>query len=319
MNPQRKILPMAPSSIIFLRSRLMAPSRSRFWTRNPRLCAATPAQTSRILTEEELAKQLIPLYWVRMPKILATTAGMHRWVWDLHYTTPLSTRYDYPIAAIPGDTPRQPQGPIALPGQYTVRLTVNGHALPQPLVVTMDPRVPATRDQLALEFQKQQLLASLMTQSTEAITEARSLREQIQKLTGKSPAAPAGDAANSPASKLSGPLADAVSAFEKKLTAILGAGGFGAPPSPSPTLARASGNVAALYGELDRADAAPTAAQLAAMDATEKDFSAVLKQWTDLKSTDLPALNRQLKSANVPELQLASATRSTSEDSNDLE
>jgi photosystem II stability/assembly factor-like uncharacterized protein len=271
-------------------------------------------------TREDLAKELIPLYWIRMPKILSAAAGMHRFVWDLHYSTPLSTRSDYPISAIPGDTPRSPQGPMALPGQYTVRLTVNGHALPQPLVVTMDPRVPATREQLALEFQQQQQLSSLMTQSTEAITQARSLREQIQKLTGKSPTAPAADAANPPASKLSGPLADAVAAFEKKLTAILGGGGgFGAPPSPSPTLARASGNVAALYGELDRADAAPTAAQLAAIDATEKDFSAVLKQWTDLKSTDLPSLNRQLKSANVPELQLASTTRSTSEDSDDIE
>ena len=270
-------------------------------------------------TREELAKELIPLYWLRMPKILSASAGMHRFVWDLHYATPLSTRSDYPISAIPGDTPRSPQGPMALPGQYTVRLTVNGHALPQPLVVTMDPRVPATREQLAVEFQKQQLLASLMTESTEAITQARSLREQIQKLTGKSPAAPAENPANPPASKLSGPLADAVSAFEKKLTGILGAGGFGVPPSPSPTLARASGNVAALYGELDRADAAPTVAQLAAIDATGKDFAAVLKQWTDLKSADLPALNRQLKSANMPELQLASTTRSTSEDSDDIE
>ena len=37
------------------------------------------------ITEDELQKQLIPLYWVRKPRQLSTEAGMHRWVWDLHY------------------------------------------------------------------------------------------------------------------------------------------------------------------------------------------------------------------------------------------
>ena len=52
------------------------------------------------MTEEELQKQLIPLYWVRKWKALSTAAGMHRWVWDLHYAAPTATRHDYPIAAI---------------------------------------------------------------------------------------------------------------------------------------------------------------------------------------------------------------------------
>jgi hypothetical protein len=204
-----------------------------------------------------------------------------------------------------------------------VRLTVNGHVYPEPLIVTMDPRVPASREELARLFEKEQHLASLMTQSTEALTQGRSLREQIQKLTGKSAAAPAENAANPPAAKISGPLADAVSAFEKKLAAVLGGGGgpggFGGGASPSPTLARSSGALAGLYGGIDRADAAPTVAQLAAMDAAEKDFAAVLKQWNDFKSTDLPALNQQLKSANQPELQLAAHIRSSDEDSDDIE
>ena len=68
------------------------------------------------ITEEELQKQLIPLYWVRKPRQLSTEAGMHRWVWDLHYPAPVSTRHDYPIAAIPHDTPRFPLGPTVLPG-----------------------------------------------------------------------------------------------------------------------------------------------------------------------------------------------------------
>ena len=77
-------------------------------------------------SEADLKKQLIPLYWLRPFRALSAEAGMHRWVWDLHYQTPNSLRHEYPIAAIPGDTPRLPLGPTALPGHYTVRLTANG-------------------------------------------------------------------------------------------------------------------------------------------------------------------------------------------------
>ena len=92
---------------------------------------------------EELSRQLIPLYWLRMPATLPASAGMHRWVWDLRYPTPTATRYEYPISAVPHDTPRTPQGPLALPGTYRVRLTANGKALTAPLTIKIDPRVAA--------------------------------------------------------------------------------------------------------------------------------------------------------------------------------
>ena len=182
----------------------------------------------------------------------------------------------------------------------------------------MDPRVKTTADGLALEFQKQQVLAEMMTKNTEAVTTARALREQVQKLIGKTPGTPGDNSATQ--SKLPGPLADAVSAFGKKLSGILGGGGFGVQASPSPTLSRASGAIAGLYSELDRSDAAPTAAQLAAIDATEKDSSAVLKLWQEFQATDLPALNRQLKSAGFAELQPASKSPvSGADDDGDIE
>jgi hypothetical protein len=237
-----------------------------------------------------------------MPKILATTAGMHRWVWDLHYATPVSTRYDYPIAAIPGDTPRLPQGPSALPGQYTVRLTAGGHTFAEPLTVKMDPRVKTPPEGLAQMFQLQVRLAAMMTASSEALLEARPAHEQLQKLAGQA----------------SGPVAEAVSAFDKELSALLGGGGFFAPPSSKPTLGRVNGNAATLYGEIGRADATPTVAQMNATDETEKVFAEVSKQWTQLKSVDLPALNKQLRGANLPEIRLE-PEKPEQDDSDDID
>jgi len=244
-------------------------------------------------SEEDLAKQLIPTYWIRKIGVLPTSAGMHRWVWDLHYATPNSPRYDYPISAVPGDTPQTPQGPLALPAQYTVKLTVNGRTYSEPLTVKMDPRVKIPAAGLAQMFQMESRLASMMTESSQALAEARSAREQLQKLSKQA----------------TGPLADAISAFNKKLAAVLGGGGGGPRGAASsvPTISSISGEIGALYGEVDRADATPTLAQTTAMTETEKGLSAVMKQWAGLKGADLPTLNQQLHGANLPEIHLESS------------
>ena len=244
------------------------------------------------ITEEELAKQLIPPYWTRMPKTLSTEAGMHRWVWELHYTTPYSTRYDYPIAAVPHDTPRLPEGPSALPGRYTVRLTVNGHSYSQPLTIKMDPRVKTTPEGLTQLFQSQSRLASMMSESSEAVVQARSAQEQLQKLAGQA----------------SGALADSITALDKKIGGLVGAGGGGffAAPSPKPTLGRSSAEVATLYAAVDRGDFAPTVSQSAAIEKAAQSFAPLRTQWKAIQATDIPALNKQLKAANLSEIHLES-------------
>jgi photosystem II stability/assembly factor-like uncharacterized protein len=254
-------------------------------------------------SQEDLEKQLIPLYWVRMPKVLPASAGMHRWVWDLRYATPNSSRYEYPISAVPGDTPRVPLGPLALPGQYTAKLTVNGNSYSEPLTVKIDPRVKTPNEGLAQMFQMESRLASLMTTTTLALVEARSVHEQLLKLAGQA----------------TGSVADTVSTLEKKVVAVLGGVGDprGAAPA-APTITSVNGAITALYGEIDRADAIPTTAQRNATTETEKRYSEAMKQWTALKQTDLPALNQRLRGANLPELRLDSHS-SEDNDSEDIE
>ncbi|MDQ2763404.1 MAG: glycoside hydrolase, partial [Pseudomonadota bacterium] len=99
-------------------------------------------------TPAELAQQLIPPYWPRITRPLAANAGMHRQVWDLHYAAPVAIRYEYPISAVPHRTPRVPQGPLALPGTYTVKLIADGRSTTAPLVITMDPRVHTSASDL---------------------------------------------------------------------------------------------------------------------------------------------------------------------------
>ncbi len=84
----------------------------------------------------------VPTYWIRPFARPAPTAGMHRFVWDLHAAPAGGERRrggEYPISAIYQDTPGM-QGEWMPPGTYTVRLTVDGRTYTQPLVVKPDPR-----------------------------------------------------------------------------------------------------------------------------------------------------------------------------------
>jgi len=152
-------------------------------------------------TEEELKKQLIPLYWVRPSRSLSADVGMHRWVWDLRYPAPDSTRHEYPIAAIPGDTPRLPLGPTVLPGTYTARLTADGKRYTAPFTVKMDPRVKTSAAGLEKKFQLETRLAALLTQTSQAVLQAGSIRDPLEKLSQQA----------------SGPVRNSVQGFQTKL------------------------------------------------------------------------------------------------------
>jgi hypothetical protein len=121
----------------------------------------------------------VPTYWIRPPQILAGYAGMHRFVWDLHYPPPDALRHEYPISAIYRDTPRHPLGPAVMPGQYTIKLTVDGMSYTQPLTVKMDPRVKTPPAGLLQQFTLATKVTTMMHQDFEALQEIRELRSKL--------------------------------------------------------------------------------------------------------------------------------------------
>ena len=242
------------------------------------------------VSEEALQKQPIPLYWIQAFRRISTEAGMHRWVWDLHYAAPASTRHEFPISAIPHDTPRLPLGPTALPGSYTVRLTAGGKTLSAPLTVKMDPRVKASAAALDEKFQAEVKLAAIMNEFSPAVLQGGSMREQAAKLL----------------SQATGRTKEAIEAFDKKLATVLGSsGGFFAPPSAEVTVTRVNSQANALYGQVWQVDAEPTSAQDAAILVVERDSADALKRWNDLKTADLPELNRVLQKSKMAEVRPA--------------
>ena len=239
-------------------------------------------------TMEELSKQLIPLYWLRMPTTLPATPGMHRWVWDLHYTTPTAGNYEYPISAVPYQTPRTPQGPLALPGTYTVRLSAAGKVLSAPLTIKIDPRVYATAADLESLFAQQSKLAGMVSKSAAASMQVHSAQEQLAAVS----------------KKVDSPLKDAVEKLDKELDDLLNGQKKPGGGEQSPGLDDVAGGSAGLYEQVGMADAAPTAVQVKAAEHASEELAEVLAHWQHSKESSIPALNHQLEAAHLPPLNL---------------
>jgi hypothetical protein len=95
--------------------------------------------------ERPEANQYFDDDWLQPPAPLPARAEHNRFVWNLRLPRPKVPEYDFSIAAVPGaDTQVLPQGLMAAPGKYEVRLTVDGRTLAQPLELLMDPRVDST-------------------------------------------------------------------------------------------------------------------------------------------------------------------------------
>jgi photosystem II stability/assembly factor-like uncharacterized protein len=251
------------------------------------------------LTGDELAQQAIPAYWVRPHQVLGTTAGQHRWVWDLRGARPAAESYAYPINAAPRDTPRTPEGPRVMPGRYTVKLTANGKTLTAALEVKLDPRVKLTPAALAQQHQLEQRLAELVTRSSQLVMHAQSASAQLAKL------APTQDA-------LKAQLAAAAAQVAAVLSGPKGPPRGPAAPDAPPGLRGVSGNLLALYRMIE-VDAAPTAAQLAEANKAARELAALAKSWDALEAGELAQLSSQLTAAGLPAIrpELTSETRQT--------
>jgi photosystem II stability/assembly factor-like uncharacterized protein len=247
----------------------------------------------------DLSKLAIPPYWLRPARMLSSEAGLHRWVWNLHETPPESLRHEYPISAVPGKTPRRPDGARVLPGTYSVKFTANGRSLTAPLTISMDPRVRTPQKGLQQQFDLESELSGLLTGSTKAIRQARSVREQLEAVTKQA----------------TGPVAEQAEAIAKRVGEQLEAAGGGGEPE----LVQVNNQVYTLYGDIDSADAAPGSALATAAGRMRRDVPRAMNRWTEL-TAEITAFNRQLQAARIPEIRLdrAPADDGDSDDS-DLE
>ncbi len=241
------------------------------------------------------AEHPIPMYWVRPEQILSNKAGMHRFVWDLHYAPPKTLEHEFPISAILHDTPLVPLGARPLPGKYVAELTVDGKKYRQEFEVSMDPRVTAAASDLAKQFAMESGAIAGMNECYQALERAQSLRSQIKELTPRLHGKAVGDA----------------DALDKQLAELEGStqsNFFGTPPrgKQPENFSSLNQHFSAILAVADSADQAPTSQANAAFEELEEASTKLVKRWGALKENDVPALNSALKKAGLPELDLNS-------------
>ncbi len=114
--------------------------------------------------------------WIPKPVVLENTVGSHRFVWDLRWGSSGAN------AEIDEEGFGAPRGPRAAPGNYQLKLTVDGSPLTQPLKLTMDPRSQATVAELNEQLRLGLEIFSELRAARKALAEIGAVKKQIAAL-----------------------------------------------------------------------------------------------------------------------------------------
>jgi photosystem II stability/assembly factor-like uncharacterized protein len=245
-----------------------------------RVCQATPSAPDCAL----------PLYWPAKPIRLSTRAGFHRFTWDLHYDAigeDPDAGDEGANGAVPYHTYDQPYSPWAPPGDYTIRLTVDGKTYTQPLTLRLDPRVKTSAADLARLNSVTRETYDAAVAAHAAFEQARALSAQLEKLGGAGVAQFKAQVDS---------LAPASAAVRRRPG--FGGGGGGAPLN----LETASNAMMAAAMAMQGADVAPTTGQTATAAKARADAVPLMRSWTALKTSGLASFNAMRRASNQPEV-----------------
>jgi len=103
---------------------------------------------------------------------LPASEGMNRFAWNLRYDDPTQIPGAF-YAGLP------PRGPIAFPGDYTVRLTYNGETHTAPLALRVDPRVKGSLEGLKQKFALSMQVYHDQDALHRAVNDIRALKSEV--------------------------------------------------------------------------------------------------------------------------------------------
>jgi len=255
-----------------------------------------------------------PEYWFAPPEMLPKKAGMNRFVWDLRYPHPLRLPYnyygflidytEYTLAdhAVPGQTPRyQPQGPLAVPGTYTVVLTVGGRQLKRSITVKPDPRMRASESDLREQLDLERGISKQMAASFHAYRQIEALRAALSDREKRLAEQQAGDGRGQ-GSPIANRIHELDLALGKLATGINPDVGFGP----------INRDLTRLATMAQSADVRPASPLLESAGELCQALNKNLASWRQVNAQDLPSLNSVLKERGLDPLPTVEASSSPS-------
>jgi photosystem II stability/assembly factor-like uncharacterized protein len=244
----------------------------------------------RHLSSKEKKENEQPPEWpdrIERVKTIPANEGMNRFAWDLRYDDPIQI----PGAFYSGDGPK---GPLALPGDYQVKLTVAGKSQTVPLHLVMDPRTKGTEAAVAKQFAFATQVNDRISQLHQAVNEIREIKTQIKNLHHRFD----NDERLKPALAAADDLDKLISAVEEKLIQVNMKGSEANLAFPNMLNERLD----TFSHAIESADTEPTKPQQDVMGMLSSDLDEQLNKWTQLKTDQIPKVGEMVKQANLPVL-----------------
>ncbi|HTK28891.1 MAG TPA: hypothetical protein VL309_05040, partial [Vicinamibacterales bacterium] len=171
-------------------------------------------------------------------------------------------------------------GPFVDPGEYTVRLTVDGRELTTPVVVEADPLVPLTTEERAARRTAIAAIMALQAKTEPAARQVASIGSQLAAVSKSLAGAPNATPA----------IRNAAQAAVKEAEAL------------ETELARINRSVTQLYGQVNGSPFLPTRTEHDEIDDLGREFGAKASSLDTLVKTTIPALERQMNEAGIPRI-----------------
>jgi hypothetical protein len=245
----------------------------------------------RHLSNKEKKEGEQPPEWpdrVERVKTIPANEGMNRFAWDL--------RYDDPIQ-IPGAfyTGSGPKGPLAMPGNYQVKVTVAGKSQTAPLTVVIDPRNKGAEASLQKQFDLSARVTDGISHLHQAVNEIRDIKMQIKNLHTRF----GDDQRLKSALAAADDLDKKMFEIEKELIQVNMKGSEANLAFPSMLNERFD----TFSHFIDGGDSnPPTKSQLDVFQKLSGQLDAQLKKWMQIKNDDLPKVSGMIKQLDLPAL-----------------
>jgi len=242
-------------------------------------------------SDDHIVTRHVPLpvaeRWFPAPPVLATTPGMHRFLWDLTWKNSGGPAADEEAAY------RNPRGPEVVPGRYQVLLTVDGHTQSQPLRVVMDPRSSATPAVLAQQLQLGRQMFSETMEARRALAEINSVQKQLADVLQK-------------LDKQNTTLTTELAGVQSEIGTILTGSNM---PGDSTGLRGAYSGLASALQVVESGDRAVPSQAIALYQEGDRQIKIRVAEWVEFKREKLPQLNRQLHDANLAPVAISEIER----------
>ncbi len=219
--------------------------------------------------------------WFPAPQTLEKTAGMHRFIWDLFWGSSGAPSAD-------GDTGEDagaPHGPRVAPGVYQAKLTVDGQTFAQSLTVVMDPRSPATPEELRAQQELGLRVYVDAIRGRQVMAEIQSVQKELddqQTRIAQNPVLVA-SAKN---------LRHSISVIENGDPRVGG-------------LSDATANLASVLSVVESGDRTVPEQATELYRQAHDSMSRRADQWQNVKEAQLPSLNQELRKANLPLIEVS--------------